>query len=113
MSHLQSGKVDISLIQASARANLINLLEKCPGRKALVWDNSIAGPVGLVAQYAILKEHQVVKMFPLRNMALPETDVDHIIFISRPKLQLMDYIGRYTLILNKLLRTLSYYNYLF
>ncbi|CAG9860694.1 unnamed protein product [Phyllotreta striolata] len=94
MSHLQSGKVDISLIQAAARANLINLLEKCHGRKALVWDNSIAGPVGLVAQYTILKEHQVVKMFPLRDMPLPETDVDHIIFISRPKLHLMDYIAQ-------------------
>lgn len=93
MSHLQGGKVDISLIQISARNNLINLLEKCHGKKALVWDNSLAGPVGLVAQYAILREHMVPKMYPLRPMPLPETDVDHVIFISRPKLHLMDYIG--------------------
>lgn len=93
MSHLQGGKVDISLIQTSARNNLINLLEKCPGKKALVWDNSLAGPVGLVAQYTILREHMVTKMYPLRNMPLPETDVDHVIFISRPKLHLMNYIG--------------------
>ncbi|CAG9834285.1 unnamed protein product [Diabrotica balteata] len=94
MAHMQSGKVDISLIQAAARANLINLLEQCPGKKVIVWDNSLAGPVGLVAKYAILKEHQAPKMFPLRNMPLPETDVDHIIFISRPKLYLMDYIAQ-------------------
>ncbi|KAG5900565.1 hypothetical protein JTB14_022872 [Gonioctena quinquepunctata] len=94
MSHLQGGKVDISLIHAPARNNLINLLEKCPGKKVLVWDNSIAGPVGLVAQYSILREHMVIKMYPLRPVPLPETDVDHVIFISRPKLRLMDYIAQ-------------------
>ncbi|CAH1955857.1 unnamed protein product [Acanthoscelides obtectus] len=92
--HLQGGKADMSLIQTSARKNLITLLEKCSGKKALVWDNSLAGPVGLVAQYATLREHMVTKMYPLRPMPLPETDVDHIIFISRPKLRLMDYIAQ-------------------
>lgn len=98
MSHLQGGKVDISLIQISARNNLINLLEKCPGKKAIVWDNSLAGPVGLVAQYTILREHMVTKMYPLRPEPLPETNVDHVIFISRPKLYLMNYIGNNTYI---------------
>lgn len=93
MSHLQSGKVDISLIQTAARTSLINLIEQCPGKKAIVWDNSLAGPVGLIAQYSILREHGVIKMFPLRSIPLPETDVDHVIFISRPKLHLMDYIA--------------------
>lgn len=92
--HLQGGKVDISLIQAAARNNLISLLEKCPGTKAIVWDNSLAGPVGLIAQYAILKEQGVVKMFPLRIDPLPETEVKHVIFISRPKLHLMDLISK-------------------
>ncbi|XP_018568521.1 vacuolar protein sorting-associated protein 33A [Anoplophora glabripennis] len=94
MANLQGGKVDISLIQTSARNNLINLLEKCPGKKAIVWDNNLAGPVGLVAQYTILREHMVMKMYPLRPTSLPETDVDHVIFISRPKLHLMDYIAQ-------------------
>ncbi|KAJ8946448.1 hypothetical protein NQ318_014436 [Aromia moschata] len=94
MSHLQGGKVDISLIQTSARNNLINLLEKCPGKKAIVWDNNLAGPVGLVAQYAILREYMVTKMYPLRPSPLPETDVQHVIFVSRPKLHLMDYIAQ-------------------
>lgn len=93
-THLQGGRVDVSLIQTSARNNLINLLEKCPGPKAIVWDNSLAGPVGLVAQYAILREHSVIKMFPLRPTPLPETDVAHVIFITRPKLHLMDYVAR-------------------
>ncbi|KAK9880635.1 hypothetical protein WA026_011875 [Henosepilachna vigintioctopunctata] len=92
-SHLQGRKVDISLIQTTARNNLINLMEKCPGTKAIVWDSSIAGPVGLIAQYSVLSEHQVIKMFPLRPLPLPENEVSHVIFISRPKLELMDYIA--------------------
>ncbi|KAL3270720.1 hypothetical protein HHI36_021246 [Cryptolaemus montrouzieri] len=92
-SHLQGRKVDISFIQTIARNNLINLLEKCPGTKAIVWDSCLAGPVGLVAQYSILSEHQVTKMFPLRPQPLPENDVTHVIFIARPKLELMDYIA--------------------
>ncbi|KAJ3651189.1 hypothetical protein Zmor_017242 [Zophobas morio] len=93
-SHLQGGRVDISLIQTTARNNLISLLEKCSGPKAIVWDNSLAGPVGLIAQYAVLREHSVTKMFPLRPKSLPEADVAHVIFITRPKLHLMDYVGQ-------------------
>ncbi|KAK5638912.1 hypothetical protein RI129_013207 [Pyrocoelia pectoralis] len=94
MSHLQGGKVDISLIQIAARNNLISLLEKCVGPKAIVWDNSLAGPVGLVAQYVVLKEYDVVKMYPLRAPPLPSTNVKHIIFITRPKLNLMDLVAQ-------------------
>ncbi|KAH1011596.1 hypothetical protein HUJ04_000929 [Dendroctonus ponderosae] len=93
-AHLQGGRVDISLLQAAAWGNLVELLEKCPGTKAIVWDSSLAGPVGLIAEYIKLREHSVRKMYPLRPIPLPETDVDHIIFIARPKLHLMDYIAR-------------------
>lgn len=86
--------MDVSHIQTIARNTLITLLEKCPGPKAIVWDNSLAGPVGLIAQYAVLKDHAVIKMFPLRSDPLPETDVRHVIFISRPKLHLMDLIAK-------------------
>lgn len=86
--------MDISLIQTAARNSLINLIEKCPGKKAIVWDNALAGPMGLICQYTNLKEHSVLKMFPLRATPLPETDVAHIIFVTRPKLHLMDLIAR-------------------
>lgn len=42
-SHLQGGRVDISLVQTAAWGNLVELLEKCPGTKAIVWDNTLAG----------------------------------------------------------------------
>ncbi|KAF7278698.1 hypothetical protein GWI33_008076 [Rhynchophorus ferrugineus] len=93
-SHLQGGRVDLSLIETLARDDLIQLLQKCPGSKTIVWDSALAGPVGLIAKYVLLKEYQVKKMYPLRPTPLPETDVDHIIFISRPKLHLMEYIAK-------------------
>jgi hypothetical protein len=61
--------------------------------QAIVWDTSLAGPVGLVAQYSLLQENEVVKMFPLRAGRLPRTDVRNIIFITRPHLHLMDLVA--------------------
>lgn len=86
--------MDISTLQMSARMQLINLLEKCPGPKAIVWDQSLAGPFGLIAQYSMLKEHSTVKIYPLRLERLTFCDVKHLIFISRPKLHLMEMVTR-------------------
>lgn len=94
MNHLQGGRLDVSLLQAAARNNLLNLLEKCRGTKAIVWDEALSGPTGLICQYATLKEHSVLKMYPLRTERLPECNVGHVIFIARPKVHLMDLIAK-------------------
>lgn len=93
MSHLQGGKVNIGLIQEYQRKNLMSLLGKCEGTKAIVWDQELAGPMGHIAQISLLKEHGVYTMFPLQPKKLPTTKVNHIIFISRPKLHLMQWIA--------------------
>lgn len=61
--------------------------------QAIVWDDSLSGPVGLVTKYAFLKERNVTKMLPLRAGSLPDVDVRNIIFITRPNLKLMDHIA--------------------
>lgn len=93
MSHLQGGKVNVSLIQESARKHLMSLLGKCEGTKAIVWDKELAGPIGLIAKYSLLKEHEVNTMFPLLPEKIPLANVNHIIFISRPKIHLMNWIA--------------------
>lgn len=80
-------------IQESSRKELISLIQRCEGKKAIVWDQDLAGPMGLIAQYSLLKEHGVNTMFPLQPGKLPATQVNHIIFISRPKLHLMQWIS--------------------
>lgn len=63
--------------------------------QVIIWDDWLAGPVGLVAQYSFLQGHDVKNMFSLRPGSLPSIDVKHIIFIARPKLSLMDLIADY------------------
>lgn len=92
-AHLSSGKLNIGLVQEQARKQLLCLLEKCDGTKAIIWDQSLAGPIGLVAKYNLLQEHDVVKMFPLCGGKLQPTDVANVIFITRPHLHLMDLIA--------------------
>lgn len=62
--------------------------------KAIVWDESLGGPMGLVAKYDILQEHEVIKMYPLVGGRLPPADVNNVIFITRPHLNLMDFIAQ-------------------
>jgi Sec1 family. len=61
--------------------------------QAIVWDESLAGPVGLVAKYSLLRENEVLKMFPLRAGPLPSANVRNIIFITRPHLSQMDLVA--------------------
>ncbi|XP_055319720.1 vacuolar protein sorting-associated protein 33A [Sitodiplosis mosellana] len=91
--HLYGFRVNISLFQEAASKELLEILEKCEGTKAIVWDDSLSGPVGLVTKYAFLKERNVTKMLPLRPGALPDVDVRNIIFITRPNLKLMNCIA--------------------
>lgn len=119
-SHLlSSGRgINIQALQEAAVKELSSLLDRCEGSKvsfwravsngfffkfvlssfslllkALVWDEHLAGPVGLIARYTFLKEQGVVKMFALNEGTLPEVDVKNIIFITRPNLKLMDIVA--------------------
>ncbi|XP_041972042.1 vacuolar protein sorting-associated protein 33A [Aricia agestis] len=94
-THLSGGRLNVAFLHETMRKELLNLLQLCDGPKVTIWDEWLAGPVGLVAQYSLLKEHEVVDMFPLRPGSLPLTAVKHIIFIARPKLNLMDLVADY------------------
>ncbi|KAL5017366.1 hypothetical protein ScPMuIL_006955 [Solemya velum] len=93
-SHLASGKINLSLLRDFYRRELLECLDKCLGTKALVWDDALTGPFGLIAEYSLLKEHEVEKMFPLRPSALPPSTVQNIIFVTRPHLHLMEEVAQ-------------------
>ncbi|KAK0073869.1 hypothetical protein PV325_009092 [Microctonus aethiopoides] len=92
-THLSGGRLNIGLLQEHSRKQLLCLIEKCDGPKAIVWDQSLAGPVGLIAKYSLLEKYGVVKMYPLVGGQLPPTNVSNIIFIVRPRLDLIDLIA--------------------
>ncbi|XP_063978837.1 vacuolar protein sorting-associated protein 33A [Diachasmimorpha longicaudata] len=92
-AHLSSGRLNIGLLQEQTRKQLVNLIERCDGPKAIVWDRSLDGPMGLIARYSLLEEYGVVKMYQLVGGQLPPTNVSSIIFIVRPHLDLIDLIA--------------------
>lgn len=94
-THLSGGKVNISIVQDLARTQLLEVIEKCSGPKAIIWDDTLAGPIGLVAKVQFLQERDVKKMFPLKPGSLPPMDkaINNIIFITRPIVKNMDIIA--------------------
>lgn len=93
-AHLSSGRLNVGLIQEQARKQFLHLLEQCDGTKAIIWDESLAGPTGLIATYNLLEEHDVVKIYPLCGGTLNiSPNIANIIFITRPQLALMDLIA--------------------
>ncbi|XP_045171518.1 vacuolar protein sorting-associated protein 33A-like isoform X2 [Mercenaria mercenaria] len=95
-SHLGNGKINLGALRDYYRRELLECLDKCSGTKALVWDDALTGPFGLIAEYSLLKEHDVEKMMllPKENQSLPTSTVQNIIFVTRPKLELMDQIAQ-------------------
>ena len=61
--------------------------------QALVWDPVLIEQISLIAEYSLLKEYEVGPMFPLRPTRLPKSNVQHVIFIVRPILSLMDSVA--------------------
>uniref|UniRef100_A0A4W4HLK5 Vacuolar protein sorting-associated protein 33A n=1 Tax=Electrophorus electricus TaxID=8005 RepID=A0A4W4HLK5_ELEEL len=92
-AHLSYGRVNLNILREAARKELREFLDKCAGSKAIVWDEYLTGPFGLIAQYSLLKEHEVEKMFTLKGGRVPPADVKNIIFFVRPRLELMDIIA--------------------
>lgn len=58
-----------------------------------MWDESLTGPASLIAKPSLLKDKNVVKMFPIKAGDLPNVEVRNFIFITRPNLQLMNAIA--------------------
>lgn len=108
-----NSRINLALLQEAASNELLEILDNREGSKvgnmmaylnvdhlrnciwqAIVWDESLFGPVGLIAKYASLKERNVDKIFNLQLVEkLPDMDVKHIIFITRPSLAVMDAIA--------------------
>jgi len=94
MTHLTTGKINVSLLREAARRELLQCVDSCVGTKALVWDDVLTGPFNLIAEYTLLKDHDVIKMQPLQKAVLPvQTGINNIIFITRPLLSLVQMIA--------------------
>lgn len=58
-----------------------------------MWDESLTGAMSLIAKPSVLKDRNVVKMFPIKAGDLPNVDVRNYIFITRPNISTMNSIA--------------------
>jgi hypothetical protein len=54
-----------------------------PGGKGLVLDPKLSGPLGLIAEVSLLKEHGVEKIYHLSDRL--DTDCKNIVYLIRPR----------------------------
>lgn len=95
---MASDKVNLLELKEWLRREFLSFFEDCSGKKTIIWDNQLTQPLGLIADYKVLKERGVEKMMdlrqikPLRNRDVQDTT--HIFFIVKPKLELMSLIAQ-------------------
>ncbi|KAI0803180.1 Sec1-like protein [Irpex lacteus] len=77
--------LDVSILKEIARKALIDALNSVNGAKTLVLDSSLAGPLGLVTEVALLKHHGVDKMFWLEPGPLT-ANTTNVVYLCRPKI---------------------------
>ena len=85
--------VNFNSVRELARKEISELLDKCNGTKALVWDEGLTGPFDLLAKHQFFKERSVIRMFSMKSTKLPKISTENIIFITRPGLEQMDKIA--------------------
>ena len=100
-SHLSSDRANMFSLREALRRELFETLDRCGvGPKALVWDEALLGRFGLVVdQFKVLQDRQIDKMFMLDDLVKDVNragvkTVKNIIFVARPKLELMERIDR-------------------
>lgn len=93
MSHLNTGRLNLSTLRDLSRAELFTLLDAIDGSKAMVWDNQLITPFGLISDYKLLKEHGVGQMLELRSGGLPTVNAQNLIYFIRPRLAFIDIIA--------------------
>ncbi|KAI4256524.1 MAG: hypothetical protein L6R42_006172, partial [Xanthoria sp. 1 TBL-2021] len=73
--------IDTDAIKDEARKDLLGLLEGVRGKKNLVIEQSLAGPIGLFAKFSTLQDYGVDKVFFLENDNL-DTSQKNVVFLA-------------------------------
>ncbi|KAI9202754.1 Sec1-like protein [Polychytrium aggregatum] len=80
-------------LKDAARKDLVRLLDSVQGKKSLVIDPSVSGPLSLIAEFSLLKEHGVDKIYHLQPTPADTGDARCLIYLCRPTLRNMQWIA--------------------
>lgn len=93
VSYLSNGALNLNVLRDFCRRDLLDCIDSTsPGKKILIMDEALVGPLGLIAEYSLLKEHGVEKLLLLVSNRV-DTDINTVIFLTRPKPHLMERIA--------------------
>lgn len=90
---LGGAAVDLSALRERSRRELGACLDRAKGPKALVLDPSLSGPLGLIAEKQLLKDHGVEKTYHLRPEPI-ETDQKRVVFLVRDRIPAIKAVAR-------------------
>ncbi|RKP34979.1 vacuolar sorting protein [Dimargaris cristalligena] len=85
---------DFTIFQELARQSLTNVLDSVRGTKVLVVDPALSPSLSLIAEFSLLKEHGVEKVYHLQPDRV-ETDCRNILYLSRPQVEHMQWIANH------------------
>lgn len=77
--------IDTEAIKATAIKDLLDLVDSVRGKKALVLDRTLTGPIGLLVKFSLLKDHGIDKVYHLEpDAAQLVVNHDKVIYLLRP-----------------------------
>lgn len=102
-AHLSNSALNLVALRdyyRSELSNLLNLVGSGVGalreKKALVLDKTLSGPLGLVAEVALLQSHGVDQIHHLKDLEL-QTTAQHVLYLVRPTIPNMRIIASHIL----------------
>lgn len=90
--NLDSAQINLNSLRDHARMELVDALDSVRGRKLLVLDPKLSGPLTFIAQIALLKEHGVENLYHLSGDPLPP-ECRAVMYLVRPRIELMHLIA--------------------
>ncbi|KAI8141985.1 Sec1-like protein [Fennellomyces sp. T-0311] len=93
-SHLGNTPLHLEKLKEVARKELPQLLDTVRGKKGLVLDPQLTGPLSLIAEFTLLKDHGVEKIYHLDSDTL-DSDCSSLIYLCRPKMKYMRFIANH------------------
>ncbi|KAI8099584.1 Sec1-like protein [Halteromyces radiatus] len=93
-AHLGQTPLNIAKLRDLSRKKLPEILDKVRGKKGLVLDPQLTGPLSLLTEFKLLKDHGVERIYHLDSSEM-DSDCTGMIYICRPKMEYMRYIANH------------------
>lgn len=92
LPNLDNASINLGAYRDHARKELVDALDSMRGKKVLILDPKLSGPLALIVQIALLKEHGVENLCHLTSEPI-QTECKNVMYLVRPRPGLMKLIA--------------------